>query len=312
MQTWLTNSALSNLQLHPRSDRFNDPFIRRRRRRHLCRRRALRRWRGCASFSRRGSPRPAPSLPGLGPVQRRRRRSSSRRSCEPIRRPRQTPLLLLLMRRRTPLLLQSPDSFPSYAPPPPLPSLPAASPVALASVFVQADPPPRVDHPPSPPASLWRFLGAAPSTISSMTHSSFDILRIPTESSEDIFDCCQMCIGAFSQAAFRNFTENFLCSTGERAGHPIMVPIDDDRFCFEGKVSQNGRNIPHSGVLWGQYSWLWGIRPEGSICTSDQILVFFCLFDLIFSANSPSTGLSTEPDPSLHMFAGTAAAAAPS
>ena len=27
MQIWLTNSALSNLQLHPISDRFSDPFI---------------------------------------------------------------------------------------------------------------------------------------------------------------------------------------------------------------------------------------------------------------------------------------------
>jgi hypothetical protein len=38
----------------------------------------------------------------------------------------------------------------------------------------------------------------------------------------------------------------------------------------------------------------------------------FGLFDLLLSANTPSTGLSTESDPSLHMLAGTAAAAEPS
>jgi hypothetical protein len=36
----------------------------------------------------------------------------------------------------------------------------------------------------------------------------------------------------------------------------------------------------------------------------------FGLLALMFSANSPSTGLSTESDPSLHMLAGTAATAA--
>jgi hypothetical protein len=62
-----------------------------------------------------------------------------------------------------------------------------------------------------------------------------------------------------------------------------------------------GVNIPGSGH-----------SPGGVPMYVRSDLDLFGLFDLMFSANSPSTGLSTESDPSLHMLAGTAAAAAPS